>query len=137
MARDEGGRGRYVNAVLEQPSEHVDVGPERVVGDAIGLERDQGIDVVAGLDADRVEPGEGADVLSQLVGAMGEAADELEIGMRQDRPDGSSPDVARGPLNDATYGVIGLPPVIAAFDARPPGVKASVSAGRRLAPSAS
>ena len=49
------GRGRgNVDARFEEATNHVNIGPERVVGDAIRGEGEKCIDVVCGENADRI-----------------------------------------------------------------------------------
>ena len=51
--------------------------------------------IPSGIDAAQL-----ADVDADLVGAPGVAADELEVGPINDRPNSPTPDVPRGPLHD-------------------------------------
>ena len=72
-----------------------------VVADDVGLEREQGVDVVGGGDPERRDPDELADVLADLLGAPGVRAHELHVGMVDDRPAGEAGDVPGGPQHDA------------------------------------
>ncbi len=99
-ARDERGGRRDVDAGTEDPAHLVDVGPERVVADAVGLHGQEGVDVVGRDDAEGLDPDEIAHVAADLVGAPGEAADQVEAGVAGDRACGASTDVAGGPLHD-------------------------------------
>ena len=73
-----------VDAGLEDADELVDVGPHRVVDDAVGLQGEQRVDVVGRGDADRVDAAQLADVAPDLVGGPGVAPDQLEV--RDARP---------------------------------------------------
>ena len=70
-----------VDARLEDADELVDRRPHRVVDDAVGLQREQRVDVVGGGDADRVDADELADVDADLVGGPRVATDQLEVGL--------------------------------------------------------
>ena len=95
-------RGRHdVDARFEDAHHLVDIGPLGVVHDAVGLERQQRVDVVGGEDAERLDPAELTDVAPDLVGAPGVTADELEVGVGYRGDDGTAADVAGGPLHDA------------------------------------
>ena len=97
-----------VDAGLEDADELVGVGPHRVVDDAVGLQRQQGVDVVGGGDADGVDAAQLADVAADLVGRPGVAADQLEVGVGDDGPDRPLADVARRPLHHPDGHVVPL-----------------------------
>ena len=94
-------RGRHdVDPGLEDPHHVVDVGPLRVVDDAVGLQREQRVDVVGGEDPERFDAAQLADVTPDLVGTPGVAPDQLEAGVGGDGDDRPPPDVAGRPLDD-------------------------------------
>jgi hypothetical protein len=95
---DERGRADDVDAGLEDAYDLVGVGPHRVVDDAVGLQREEEIDVIGGGDADRVDAAELTDVAADLAGGPGVAPDELEVAVGDDGADRPPADVARGPL---------------------------------------
>ena len=104
---DEVRRAHDVDAVLEEPAHRLDVLLDRVgeqhlvVADHVGLEREQGVDVVGGGDPERCDPDELADVLAHLLGAPRVGAHELHVGMVDDGPPGEAGDVPGGPQHDA------------------------------------
>ncbi len=101
VAGDERRGAHDVDARLEDPHHLVDVGPLRVVDDAVGPQREQRVDVVGGEDPERFDPAQLADVAPDLVGPPGVATDELQAGVGRDGDDRPSADVARRPLDDA------------------------------------
>jgi len=70
------------------------------VGHAVGVEREQRVDVVGRLDAAGRQPAQLAGVAADLVGAVHPKADQLEVGAIDDRPEGKLADVAGAPLDD-------------------------------------
>ena len=71
------------------------------VDDALGVQGDQRVDVVGGDHAGRVvEPAELGGVATHLGGAGGVDADQLQIGVLDQRPEGVEADVARRELDD-------------------------------------
>ncbi len=62
VAIDERGGADDVHTGLEDADELVDVGPHRVVDDAVGPEREEGVDVVRRGDTDGIDPAQLADV---------------------------------------------------------------------------
>ena len=101
-AGDEVGGGHDVDAGLEQPDHIVDDPLERHVKNTIRLQGKDCADLVRCSDADLLaQATELADILADLVRAPGEAADELEIGMVEDRLDGAAADESGRPLHDA------------------------------------
>ena len=72
------------------------------VHDAVGLQREQRVDVTRCRDAERApEAGQLAGVAPDLVGVGDEEPDQLEVGVGVDAGDGVAPDVAGAPLHDA------------------------------------
>ena len=100
-AVDERRRADDVHPCFEDADHLVGVGPHRVVDDAVGLQRQEGLDVVGRLDAHGLDPAQLAHVAAGLVGGPGVAADELEVGVGDDGADRPLAHVARGPLHDA------------------------------------
>ena len=80
-AGDERRGGDDVDARLEDADQLVDVEPHRVVDDAVGLQREQRVDVVRRRDPDRLDAAELADVVPDLVRRPGVATDQLEVGL--------------------------------------------------------
>ena len=68
VAGDERGGRHDVDARLEDAHHLVDVGPLGVVDDAVGLEREQRVDVVGGEDPERLDPAQLTHVAPDLVG---------------------------------------------------------------------
>ena len=73
-----------------------DVGVRRVT-DAVGVEGEQGVDVLGGGDAHGVDPAELAGVAAGLVVAVDPQPDQLEVGVVDDGGHGVDPDGARSP----------------------------------------
>ncbi len=94
-------RRHHVLARLQEPGHDVDVGEDRAVDDAVGVERQERLDVAGGGDPDRSPSDERADVDAVLVGRVHPAARDLEIRVVQDPLDGGPADVAGRPLHDA------------------------------------
>ena len=91
-----------VLARRQEPTQLVDVEAARHVQDAVGLERDERVDVVGGRDTGvRTGPRELAGVDADLVGAEHAHAHDLEVRVRERRAQRPSTDVPRGPLHDA------------------------------------
>ena len=101
VAGDEGRGADDVDAGFEDAHELVDVPPHGVVHDAVGFQGQQGVDVVGGGHAHRVDAAQLADVSSDLVGGPRVAADELQIGAFHDAFHRPFAHVPRGPLDDA------------------------------------
>ena len=72
------------------------------VHDAVGLERQQSVDVARCRHAEGAgEPGQLAGIVAHLVGVRHVDADKLEVGMGVDSRQGMATDVAGTPLHDA------------------------------------
>ena len=97
---DERGRRHDVHPGREDAHELVGVGPHRVVYDAVGLQREQRVDVVRGGDAQRRDAAELARIAADLVGRPRVAADEFKRRVRDDRLYGALADVAGRPLDN-------------------------------------
>ena len=67
VAGDERRRRDDVDARRQDADELVDVDPHRVVDDDVGLQGQQGVDVVGGGDAERFDAAQFADVAADLV----------------------------------------------------------------------
>ena len=102
------GHERRVDHVLarrQHPADVVDhlagadVGVGRVA-DAVGVEGEQGVDVLGGGDAHRVDAAQLTGVAAGLVVAVDPEADQLEIGVVDDGGHGVDADGARRPLDD-------------------------------------
>ena len=78
VAGDERRRRHDVHARRQDAHQLVDVDPHRVVDDAVGLQREQRVDVVGGGHAERLDAAQLADVAADLVRRPGVAPDELE-----------------------------------------------------------
>jgi hypothetical protein len=70
-------------------------------GAVSGLQREQRVDVVGGVDAQRLDAAQVADVAADFVLGPGVTADEFEGGIGGDGRYGAFSDVARRPLDDA------------------------------------
>ena len=91
-----------VLARRQEPAQLVEVEAARHVQDAVGLERDERVDVVGGRDTGvRTGPRELAGVDADLVGAVHAHAHDLEVRVRERRAQRPSTDVPRRPLHDA------------------------------------
>ena len=82
------------------PSLSSSVEPERGVADAVGVEREDLVDVVGGEYAQRLAAEQLAGVLPDLVGVVHAQPDQLEVGPLDDGPERVLPDVAGAPLDD-------------------------------------
>ena len=89
---------------------HETVVGHRAVDDAVGLEREDLVDVVGGEDAEVLaESGELTRVLADLVRVGHPEADELEIGSGVDAGEGVATDIAGAPLDNAQLAHSGAP----------------------------
>ena len=101
VAGDERGGADHVDAGLEDPHHLVDVRPLRVVDDAVGPQREQRVDVVGGGRRPTGSmPQSSPTSRPDLVGAPGEAPDQLEAGVGGDGDHRPATDVAGRPLHD-------------------------------------
>jgi hypothetical protein len=75
--------------------------PERRVADAVGLDREDLLDVVGGANAQRLAAEKLAGVFPDLVGVVHAEPDQLVVGALDDGPQRVLPHVARAPLDDA------------------------------------
>ena len=74
------------------------------VDDAVRVQGDQRVDVVGGDDAGGfVQSAQFGCVAADLVGASGMYSDQFEIWSSDDRPQGMSPHVAGGELDDSAH----------------------------------
>ena len=83
--------------------------PVAHVAETVGVEREHRVDVVGRDDAVRVDAAQRARVAADLVGAVGEQPDELEVGMGDDPPEGQPAGVARSPVDDPVGHAGGAP----------------------------
>ena len=90
----------HVAAGLEDALEVVEVGPVGHVRHAVGLQRQQRLDVVGGDHADGVDAAQLTDVAPDLVVGVGEAADEVDDGVVDHAPHRGAAGLAGGPLHD-------------------------------------
>ena len=84
MPGDERRGGDDVDPRLEDANKFVDVDPHRVIDDDVGLQGEQRVDVIGGLDAQRRDAGEFADVAAGLVLRPGVTANQFECGIGGD-----------------------------------------------------
>ena len=89
-----------VRARLEDALEVVEVRPVGHVRDAVGLEREQRVDVVGGRDAERLDAAQLADVAPDLLRRVRVAADEVEHGVADHAAHGRPAGLAGRPLDD-------------------------------------
>ena len=101
VAGDELRRGDDVDARAQNSDQLVDVGEHRVVDDAIGLQREQCVDVVGRRHTERFDTAQVADVATDLVGRPRVAPDEFQCSGSGDRPHGALADIAGRPLDDS------------------------------------
>jgi hypothetical protein len=109
-------RGGHVDAVLEQPADHVDLGLVRHVDDAVGPGCDDRLDVLRRDHPGRRDTAEIAGVLARLGARIDAAANQIEPRMLDDRTQRVEPDIARAPLRDAVAPVLHALPFIAPGD---------------------
>ena len=83
------------------PSLSSSVEPERGVADAVGVEREDLLDVVGGAHTQRFAAEQLARVLPDLVGVVHAEPDQLVVRALDDGPERVLPDAARAPLDDA------------------------------------
>lgn len=100
VAGDERRARHHVHPGLQDAHQFVDVDPHRVVHHRIGFQREQCVDVVGGVDAERLDPGQFADVAAHLLRRPGVAADQFQIRIGRDRRDRTLTDIAGRPLDD-------------------------------------
>ena len=108
-------RGRHALARTEDAGHDIGLGEQRRVHDAVGVDRQHGVDVVRRGHADRVAPDQLADVLARLRVGVHPAPDELEVGMVEDALDRRSTDAAGRPLDHPIGLVLRHPPVFTRF----------------------
>ena len=101
VGEHEAGRGHEVLARLEDAAHVVEIGVQRRVVHAIGVQREDLVDVVRRDHAHRLDAGELAGVAPDLVGRGHVAADELELRVARERLDRDLPDRAGRPLDHA------------------------------------
>ena len=98
-------RGRHhVHPRGKDAHQFVDVDPHRVVDDAVGLQRQQRVDVVGGFDAEWFDADQLADVAAGLVLRPGVAPDQFIVRVLGDRLDRAFSDISRRPLDDPIRG---------------------------------
>jgi hypothetical protein len=90
-----------VLARAQQPADHVDVVDQRREMDAVGLEREDRLDIVGCGYADRFDPGDLARVPPHLLGIGHQHADQLIAGVLGEMADRDLADMPGGPLDDA------------------------------------
>ena len=95
--------GDDVDAGFEQRAEQVDVRPDAVEVDDVGLGGEHVVDVAGGDHADRVHADDLAGVPADLVGRVAVEADQLEVGMPLDPPDHLGADIAGGDLEHPDF----------------------------------
>ena len=100
--RDDVDPGRE-KALVVGHGARVTLGTTRAVDHAVRAQRDQGIDVVGGLDPDRHAVGQLTRVLADLVLGVDPDAHELEVGTLVRGDDGERPDPAGGPDDDPPH----------------------------------
>ena len=94
--------GDHVDATAEDRRQLVDIGVQRRVDDAVGLQREERLRVTRGEDAGGLgQSAEFGDVPAVLGVRVGEGADEPEVGTREYGPDGLAGHVAGRPLDHA------------------------------------
>ena len=79
------------------------------VAEAVGIEREQRVDVARGDDAGRRQPDELARVTTQLVGVVHIKADQIQLWVLNDAPQGQPPGVAGAPVDDSSRHAHALP----------------------------
>ncbi|BBY59099.1 hypothetical protein MSAR_22350 [Mycolicibacterium sarraceniae] len=78
----------------------------RHVQHAVGIQRDDLVDVLGGPHADRPDAAHVTDVTARLVVAINQRADQLEVGMSMDGGNGMLAHRSDGPLDDSQHQVI-------------------------------
>ena len=104
LAVDETGGGDNVGASSEDALELGNVRPMGHVDDAVGTKGEKRVDVLGDCDTDRAATSYDPGVLSDLVGAVGEDADQLEAGVIEDRSQRGAAHDAGRPLHDSDLG---------------------------------
>ena len=84
--------------------------PVAHVAETVGVEREHRVDVVARRDADGFDTAQLARIATDLVGAVRQQPDELQIGMRENAPERERAGVAGTPVDDAVRHAGGGPP---------------------------
>ena len=101
VGEHEAGRGHEVLARLEDAAHLVEIGVQRRVVHAVGVQREDLVDIVRGDHTVRLDARELTGVAPDLVGRGHVAPDQLELRVAGERLDRDLPDRAGGPLDHA------------------------------------